>query len=288
MILVKQAEQKAKKIFNSIFNIDTWEYELENLHGFDLQMINKAKEKVKEGLALLDNFDMVVKKGHDFYPKRLTKVQNAPPFLFLRGEPMLANRTVVSIVGTRNPSIEGQKRARVLSKLLSERGIIIASGLAAGIDTAAHYGTFDAKKPTIAVLGTPLNKTYPKSNFRLQNEIGKTGLLVSQFLPGLPIQRWNFPLRNAVMSGISIATIVMEAGETSGALIQAREALKQGRKVFIPKSAVENPNLKWPKKYIKRPGASMFSTLSDLLDQLDNNNLLNEYQTEQKNQLITI
>ncbi len=207
----------------------------------------------------------IVEHGSAEYPPQLAQIPNPPRFLFLQGDVSLLTKPIVSIVGTRNPSDLGRWRAGKLAALLSRRGIIVASGLAKGIDAAAHQGTILAKGTTIAVLGTPLNQVYPREHAELQGQIAIEGLLVSQFAPSMAVQRYNFPQRNATMSGISLATVVIEAGETSGALIQADYAIKQGRIVFIPQSAVDNGNLQWPKKFLARSrNAFKFSTIEEV------------------------
>ena len=140
----------------------------------------------------------------------------------------------------------------------------MVSGLAKGIDQAAHRGALEAGGDTMAVLGTPLNRVYPAEHKSLQQLIGEAGLLVTQFTPSGKVQPYNFPLRNATMSGLSLGTIVVEASETSGALIQARKCLQQGRKLFIPQSAIDNPSLSWPKTYRDR-GAIVFSEVDPVL-----------------------
>lgn len=130
------------------------------------------------------------------------------------------------------------------------------------------------------MIGTPINQYYPKENKDLQIQIEKNGLVVSQFPPCNAVNRWNFPTRNGVMSGISLATIIMEAGESSGALKQADYALKQGRDVLIPQSAIDNPLIQWPKKYVSK-GAHAFKTLKEVLQILNRNKLiLNKFDYE--------
>ncbi|HGO9421107.1 TPA: DNA-processing protein DprA [Bacillus cereus] len=227
----------------------------------------EAYNKVIEGFNTLHSTDIIVKKGEVLYPDLLIKTDEAPPFLFMRGNPDLLNYPAVSIVGARKASEEGQKRAKVLAELLGTNRIVVASGLAKGIDRAAHLGALNINSPTIAVIGTPISKYYPKENEKIQKQIENEGLIISKFAPTTPVQRWNFPMRNAIMSGISLATVIVEASETSGSLIQADYALKQKRIVFIPQSAIDNPLLKWPQKYINR-GACKFSTISDLVSVL--------------------
>ncbi|MFD2628798.1 DNA-processing protein DprA [Oceanobacillus kapialis] len=275
--LLNRSFKKVKPYFYELQNYDNWEEIIPQMLIVDPKDVKKNKEKVIKNLSLLRDYDIICKKGSKFYPERLNTINDSPEFLFMRGEPLLADKAVISIVGSRAASEEGSLKARVLSRILSERGIVVASGLAKGIDINAHQGTIDAKKQTIAVIGTPLNKTYPKEHNNMQDYIGEEGLVISQFPPGTPVQRWNFPMRNAIMSGISIATIVMEAGETSGALIQARESLKQGREVFIPQSAIDNPSLSWPKNYVNNKGAKKFTTVKDLFNILKNGKLITTY-----------
>lgn len=224
---------------------------------------------VRKSFTKLNDKDYIIKKGMREYPELLAMTEEAPPYLFLRGNISLLKENIVSIVGSRNASKEGVDKAYRLSKLLGKAGIVVASGLARGIDTAAHTASIENNYLTIAVIGTPLTKVYPNENANLQKKISEIGLLVSQFSPAAPVQRWHFPMRNAVMSGISLATAIMEAGETSGALKQADYALKQNRLVFIPQSALDNENISWPKKYIQRKGAAKFAKLDELLKMLE-------------------
>ncbi|MGY3717170.1 DNA-processing protein DprA [Sutcliffiella cohnii] len=242
--------------------------ELSSITGFDEREILFESNKVQKGFELLRKDDLIVKIGTELYPALLSKTDQAPVFLFMRGNPNLLKFNAISIVGTRNPSEYGKKRAQTLSEKLGLNRIVVASGLAKGIDTSAHWGAVNKKNPTIAVIGTPITKSYPKENEELQSIIESNGLVISQFAPSMNVQRWNFPMRNAVMSGLSLATVIIEAGETSGSLIQADYALKQGRMVFIPQSAIENEDLKWPTKYVQQKGAYKFSTINELLTTL--------------------
>ncbi|MGM7682670.1 DNA-processing protein DprA [Cytobacillus sp. Hm23] len=239
--------------------------EISEITGFEEREILLESYKVKKGFEKLEKDDFIVKVGTELYPSLLAKTDQAPVFLFMRGNPNLLKFNAISIVGTRNPSESGEIRANVLAEKFGANRIVVASGLAKGIDTAAHNGAIRLGNPTIAVIGTPLTKVYPKENKELQKEIEENNLVISQFAPSMNVQRWNFPMRNAVMSGISLATVIIEAGETSGSLIQADYALKQGRMVFIPQSAIDNDELKWPKKFIQRKGAYKFSKIEELL-----------------------
>ena len=260
----------------------------ENLSLFS-KLLNTSEEeiigeykKTLKGFELLRQTDYVLKKGEGDYPNKLAITETAPPFLFARGDLSLLKENIVCIVGTRNPSEEDKEKAYRLSQILGRYGIVVASGLARGIDTQAlTAATIHNNYKTIAVIGTSLSKAYPAENKDLQENISNNGLLLSQFAPSEKVQRWFFPMRNAVISGISLATVVIEAGETSGSLKQADYALKQGRYVFIPQSALDNPYIKWPNKYIQKNGCYAFSKIGDLLSVLTHVNILESEDTHQ-------
>ena len=152
----------------------------------------------------------------------------------------------VSIVGSREASDVGLRRAKKLARLVCERGGIVVSGLARGVDTAAHTAAIEAGGKTIAVIGTPQSQAYPKENSELQALIQRDFLCVSQFPEGYPVQPKNFPIRNRTMALISDATVIVEAGQTSGSISQGWEALRLGRGLFIAKALTENSKLTWP------------------------------------------
>lgn len=231
--------------------------------------------KVKNSFLTLTEDVVLVKKGDGIYSKLLAETKDAPPFLFLKGNVHLLNEKSVCVVGSRNASHESLKKTERIVKSLIHRNIVVNAGLAKGIDTATHLAALKNGGRTIAVIGTPINKYYPKENKELQIEIEQKGLVVSQFPPCNKVNRWNFPTRNGTMSGISLATIIMEAGETSGALKQADYALKQGRDVLIPQSAIDNPLIKWPSKYIQK-GAYAFSNLKEALEILNRNEVMKD------------
>lgn len=177
--------------------------------------------------------------------------KNAPKKLYAAGDvALLRNGPRVSVVGSRRASEEGIRRTRVLVKALVERHAVVVSGLAEGVDTAAHTATIELGGKTVAVLGTPLNETFPAKNRLLQAEIIAHHLAVSQFAIGYPGGKRNFPIRNRTMALLSDATVIVEAGETSGTLHQGWEALRLGRLLFFLESIAEDPNLSWPTKMI--------------------------------------
>ncbi len=176
----------------------------------------------------------------------------SPPKLFTMGPMEIPlPRPRVGIIGSRQASSEGLETAKDLAGKLSKKGVVIVSGLAEGIDTAAHTATIEAKGRTIAVLGTPLDRVFPQRNSKLQKEIMENHLAVSQFPIGYPIQRENFVLRNRTMALIANASIIVQAGETSGSLHQGWEALRLGRPLFIWKSIAKDRSLIWPKEMMR-------------------------------------
>lgn len=191
------------------------------------------------------------------YPERLREALNPVELLYFRGAWELSEERSVAIVGSRKASENGRKRAARIAKLLAGRGITVVSGLADGIDTAAHTAALEAGGKTIAVIGTPLHHVYPKANALLQERIARDFLLISQ-VPALRYDRQDyrqnrlfFPERNATMSALTEATVIVEAGETSGTLTQARAALHQGRKLLILDSCFET-GLSWPQQFVER------------------------------------
>lgn len=193
---------------------------------------------------------------------------NAPKQLFLAGNAeLLRRRPKVSIVGSRKATPEGLRRAAKLARILAENGVVVVSGLAEGIDTAAHRAAMDAGGSTIAVIGTPLNKVYPPQNADLQREIAERHLVVSQFPIGYPTYPGCFPMRNRTMALIVDASVIVEAGDTSGSLSQGWEALRLARALFFMKSVEESKTLAWPKKMIGY-GAQVLDDPEELLDAL--------------------
>jgi DNA processing protein len=196
--------------------------------------------------------------------------KNAPPMLYFRGDRGLLRQSPrISVVGSRAASADGLKRARKLVRTLVSHGAVIVSGLAEGIDTAAHEATLAGGGRTIAVLGSPLDAPYPRSNRPLFERITADHLAVSQFPPGIATQPKNFPIRNRTMALLSHATIIVEAAEKSGTLHQAWEALRLGRPLFILESIAKNRALSWPDE-VRRYGAQVLAeaTIEDLIEQL--------------------
>lgn len=185
------------------------------------------------------------------YPLNLSNVFDKPPLLFIKGQWREDRDSLaVAVVGTRKPSSDGIKRATVAARRLAKEGITVISGLAAGIDAAAHTAALDVNGRTVAVMGTGIDRFYPSENTKLAARIVESGgALLSQFFPDQPPTQFTFPMRNVTMSGLSLATFVIEAGETSGARQQARHALQHGRSVFLASSLVRSH--KWARRMVE-------------------------------------
>jgi DNA processing protein len=222
----------------------------------DLVEEREAREAADTALALLHRrnttrFGVRVRQAGE-YPAKLRDAQHPVELLYYQGWWDLIETRCVAVVGTRHPTPEGAQRAKTVARSLVADNFTVVSGLAAGIDTAAHTAALEAGGRTIAVLGTPLGTVYPRDNAALQARIARDFLAVSQ----VPIVRYSeqspaqnrlfFPARNVTMSALTEATIIIEAGNTSGTLIQARAALQQKRKLFILDSCFRDSSLTWP------------------------------------------
>ncbi len=194
----------------------------------------------------------VVSVLDDSYPENLRGVHDRPPLLFVTGALVTADARAIAVVGSRAPTADGLAAARRVAGDLANAGYTVFSGLAAGIDTAAHTATLAVHGRTVAVVGTGLRHCYPPQNSQLSRRIARECALVSQFWPDAPPTRRSFPMRNAVMSGMTLGTVIVEAFHTSGTRIQARLALAQGRPVFLLRSLLSQP---WARELARRPGA---------------------------------
>lgn len=226
------------------------------------------RDSVVRWRSVLDELDgQVVSVLDDAYPANLRMVQDHPPFLFVRGSLEAGDDRAVAVVGTRNPSGEGREAAGHLAGELAKRAITVVSGLAAGIDTAAHAGALNAGGRTIAVFGTGLNRVYPAANRALSEAISRQGAIVTQFWPDTPPARWTFPVRNIVTSGLALGTVVVEAGPTSGARQQAEHAVRHGKHLYLLRHLVEQQD--WAQEMIGTPGVSAIDDVSDIVEAIE-------------------
>lgn len=238
----------------------------------DDEVAGRTADLVVKHLASrgIKRFGVRINGAHD-YPARLREATEPVELLYFLGSWELAEAPRrIAVVGTRQVSEDGARRTRKLVKGLVEHDFTIVSGLAQGVDTIAHETAIECGGRTIAVIGTPISEVYPKENASLQRHIASEYLLISQ-VPVLRYEaqnfKWNrlfFPERNKTMSALSEATVIVEASETSGTLIQARAALNQGRKLFILESNFHNPAITWPARYEKL-GAIRVREIDDIL-----------------------
>jgi len=201
------------------------------------------------------------------YPEELRHIANPPPLLYGIGRRELLKATKLAMVGSRNPTPQGERNAEVFARALSEASLTIVSGLAQGIDTAAHRGGLQGTGSSIAVVGTGLDRVYPARNHELAKMLSADGLLLSEFPLGTPPLAGNFPRRNRIISGLSKGCLVVEAAIGSGSLITAALAAEQGREVFAIPGSIHSPLSKGCHSLIKQ-GAKLVETAQDLLEEL--------------------
>jgi DNA processing protein len=201
------------------------------------------------------------------YPQALLSLADAPPALFFIGRRELLNRPTLAIVGSRHATPQGIENARAFARALSGAGLTIVSGLALGIDAGAHEGALEGDGSTLACIGTGPDRVYPASHRELAHVIALSGGIMSEFLPGTPPLRQNFPRRNRLISGIAKGVLVVEATLSSGSLITARLAGEQGREVFAIPGSIHSPFSRGCHKLI-RDGAKLVETAQDVLDEL--------------------
>jgi DNA processing protein len=219
-----------------------------------------------DGLELLSVLDGA-------YPQNLRTVHDRPPLLFVAGALTPRDARSVAVVGARRASRGGRGAAASIAEALTRAGYVVVSGLAAGIDTAAHQAALAAGGRTVAVIGTGLRHSYPPENAGLQREIAAAGAVVSQFWPDAPPTRTSFPLRNAVMSGLALGTVVVEASSRSGARVQARLALAHGRPVFLWRALLDEP---WAQEFARRPGVYVVDDAAQVVQTVERLDALDE------------
>ncbi|ASK28463.1 DNA-processing protein DprA [Neisseria chenwenguii] len=202
----------------------------------------------------------------DDFPTMLTEGITPPPLLFLRGDVALLHKPAVAIVGSRHATPQAMRIAKDFGKALSEKGIPVVSGMAAGIDTAAHQGALQASGGTVTVWGTGIDRIYPPSNRQLAYEIAERGLIVSEFPLDTRPLAGNFPRRNRLIAALSCATLVVEAAVESGSLITAKLAAEMGREVMAVPGSIDNPHSKGCHKLIKE-GAKLTECLDDIVQE---------------------
>jgi DNA processing protein len=226
-----------------------------------------ATEAERELRAAAHHGCHIVTQAEDSYPPLLKTIEDPPPVLYVKGELGDLMAPGIAVVGSRRPSTYGKVVAEQLARGLAACGVTVVSGLARGIDSTAHLGTLEGGGRTMAVLGCGLSYIYPPENRRLAERISRQGAMVSEFPMATKPDRLNFPLRNRTISGLSLGTLVVEAGERSGALITAQWALEQGREVFAVPGNVTAPTSRGTNRLIKM-GAKLVERVEDILEEL--------------------
>ena len=239
--------------------------------GIPKPAINALKRTPEASIA--PTLDWLNQSGHRMltladndYPELLRQIDDPPPVLYLIGDPSLLHRPQIAVVGSRNPTRSGLDNAREFARSLASAGLCITSGLATGIDGAAHEGGLDGGT-TLAVLGTGPDRIYPASHHELAHRIAGSGLLLSEFPPGTPPRAEHFTRRNRIISGLSLGTLVVEAAPRSGSLITARLATEQGREVFAIPGSIHNPQARGCHALI-RQGAKLVESARDIIEEL--------------------
>lgn len=201
------------------------------------------------------------------YPALLRESPWPPMALFVQGDPGLLWRPQIALVGSRNPTAGGRDNARAFARALARGGLTVTSGLAGGVDAAAHEGTLEAGQPTIAVIGTGVDIIYPSTNAALAARIASHGAIVSEYPPGTPARAAHFPQRNRIIAGLSLGVVVIEAAMRSGSLITARLAGECGREIFALPGSIHNPMARGCHRLI-RQGAKLVETADEIVEEL--------------------
>ncbi len=225
-------------------------------------------EKIEACLKWLESEgNHLLTLADDDYPRQLLEIADPPPILYLKGRRELLKRPGLAVVGSRNATPSGLQNAEAFARILSEAGFAIISGMALGIDAAAHRGGLAGDGSSIAVVGTGLDLVYPARNRTLAHDLAKKGLIISEFALGTPALAQNFPRRNRIISGLSRGVLVVEAALASGSLITARQAGEQGREVFAIPGSIHSPFSKGCHQLIKQ-GAKLVDEANDILLEL--------------------
>ena len=227
--------------------------------------IKEVKRVEKAGIRIITYSDPA-------YPKKLRDIYDPPMLLYLKGKDIPVNQTFISVVGSRNPTQYGLRAAEKIGQGLARRGLGVASGMARGIDSAAHWGCLSGLGFTIAILGTGIDVLYPKSNNKLFQQIIRKGAVVSEFPVGTPPEPKNFPIRNRIIAGLSDGVAVVEATKNSGSLITASLALDQGREVFAVPGSI-NSFKSTGCHFLIKQGARLIENSDDIIEEIGLNHI---------------
>ena len=263
--------QQLTEYLDDVFEIFTFPY-TELIHfGFKAEQATyicsiKWDELEREICWAQQQEIQIVSIDSDLYPELLAEIANPPMVLYAKGDVSCLNTPQFAFVGSRSPSPYGETVAGRLAKEMAETNAIVTSGMAVGIDGISHNACLNAGGKTVAVLGSGLKHIYPKRHLQLAQRIAEQGLILSEFALDVPPIHYNFPRRNRIISGLSNATIVIEAAEKSGSLVTAKYALEQGRDVFAVPGNIHNPLAKGPHTLLKQ-GAKLVETLDDIIEE---------------------
>ncbi len=244
--------------------------EIEGLASKSIKALQSCRKnpEIERLLEKLSGSDIAVITYNDpEYPQSLKNIYDPPPFLYVRGQLQPGDCDAIAVVGSRRASDYGLRAATDISRELAAAGLTIVSGMAAGIDSAAHHGALANKGRTIAVLGCGADVCYPAENRRLYETIAKTGAILSEYAPGTEPDSYHFPARNRIISGLARGILVVEAGPKSGSLITARLALEQGRDVFAVPGSIYSYKTKGANQLI-RSGAALVESGRDIVEAL--------------------
>ncbi|MBO1926464.1 DNA-processing protein DprA [Thiomicrorhabdus sp. 6S2-11] len=283
LLRLHQAQPKLEQLqallqaFGSFSNVlQSSDNEIQKISGFNAWQLQQLQDDIAEplvaqALAWQEDSSGFPQRWLTYwdsdYPRLLKEIDDAPPILAVRGSVELLNDPQIAVVGSRNASKTGIANALDFASFLSSQGLTITSGLAAGVDAAAHQGGLKGTGKTIAVLGTGLDRVYPAANQALAREIAAEGAMVSEYPLGTRPLAKNFPRRNRIISGLSVGTLVVEASLKSGSLITARTANEQGREVFAIPGSIHNPQAKGCHQLIKQ-GAKLVESGEDVFAEL--------------------
>jgi DNA processing protein len=244
--------------------------------------------QVRRDLAWLQDHNIHLLHTHsEHYPQLLREIRRAPPLLYVWGDPAVLSLPQIAVVGSRNPTPGGRDNALAFARELAAKGITITSGLALGVDIAAHQGALGANGKTIGVLGTGIDQIYPQRHYQIAQEIvAAGGAVITEFPLGVQPMPANFPQRNRIISGLSLGVLVVEAAVKSGSLITARYALQQNREVFAIPGSIHNPLSRGCHALIK-DGAKLVETSQDIVDELRGFLSLKSQEAEDPNRATT-
>ena len=233
-----------------------------------LKLLDKDLEETKKIIEKCENNNYnIICYSDEYYPERLRNIPDFPIVLYHRGDKFLFDELLcISVVGTREPSGYGIKMAKQIARELAYNNALVISGMAFGIDASAHLGAMSVDKPTVAVLGSGIDDPTPKTNKKLYEYMLYNGCVISEYPPGARIYRSNYAVRNRIVSGLSLGTVVVEAEEISGSLITARNALNQGRDVFAVPNLADNKKGDGTNNLL-RDGAILVTSAKDILEE---------------------